>query len=129
TWLQEELTKTRLKRKLFGKAPWHRKESRETLSSVTSSVRDVLRGSTPPSSPITDLSPPSALLHIFNHYAEAVRVKTPPLNSYVAHSKSRSYLTSMTPPNFDGSKHSSDASLARSTSRLIGHRRGSVALE
>ncbi|KAK1964253.1 hypothetical protein LY78DRAFT_160503 [Colletotrichum sublineola] len=35
----------------FGKAPWHRKDSDETVSSVTSSVREVLAGKTPPATP------------------------------------------------------------------------------
>jgi hypothetical protein len=40
---------------LFGKAPWHRKESGETVSSVTSSVMEVLRPKTPPVTPLLEL--------------------------------------------------------------------------
>lgn len=54
TWLREELGSSKITRKLFGKAPWHRKMSVETVSSVSSSVRDVLRGDTPPGTPIPD---------------------------------------------------------------------------
>ncbi|KAK1597330.1 uncharacterized protein LY79DRAFT_541304 [Colletotrichum navitas] len=38
----------------FGKAPWHRKDSDETVSSVPSSVREVLAGKTPPATPDPD---------------------------------------------------------------------------
>jgi hypothetical protein len=37
-------------RKLFGKAPWHRKGSGTSEISTTSSVRKILRGRTPPGS-------------------------------------------------------------------------------
>ena len=42
---------TRLSRKLFGKTPWARNESLDSSLTVTSSVRDVLRGKTPPVTP------------------------------------------------------------------------------
>ncbi len=54
TWLREELGSSKITRKLFGKAPWHRKVSIETVSSVSSSVREVLQGDTPPGTPIPD---------------------------------------------------------------------------
>ncbi|KAK2063499.1 hypothetical protein LY76DRAFT_196527 [Colletotrichum caudatum] len=38
----------------FGKPPWHRKDSDETVSSVPSSVREVLAGKTPPATPDSD---------------------------------------------------------------------------
>jgi hypothetical protein len=43
-----------LMKKWFGKAPWHRKGSGETASSVTSSIREVLAGKTPPGTPVTE---------------------------------------------------------------------------
>ncbi|KAH7353438.1 hypothetical protein B0T11DRAFT_356554 [Plectosphaerella cucumerina] len=43
-----------LVKKWFGKAPWHRKGSGETASSVTSSIREVLAGKTPPGTPVTE---------------------------------------------------------------------------
>lgn len=46
-------------RKLFGKSPWHREASggsgASMASSVSSSVRDVLRGRTPVTSPVSDI--------------------------------------------------------------------------
>ncbi|KAI1877049.1 uncharacterized protein JN550_001121 [Neoarthrinium moseri] len=38
-------------RKLFGRSPWHRKTSGESSYSVSSSIREILRGNTPHSSP------------------------------------------------------------------------------
>jgi hypothetical protein len=38
-------------RKLFGRAPWHRKLSKESNDSVSSSIRDMIRGRTPDPSP------------------------------------------------------------------------------
>ncbi|KAH0420758.1 hypothetical protein CcaCcLH18_13829 [Colletotrichum camelliae] len=35
----------------FGKSPWHRRDSNDTLSSVASSVREVLAGRTPATTP------------------------------------------------------------------------------
>ena len=40
------------KRKLFGKAPWHRKESSKSASSAGSSIREILRGKSPRVSPV-----------------------------------------------------------------------------
>lgn len=52
-WLKDELGPSRITRKLFGKAPWHRKESAESYNSVSSSIRDVLKGRTPPATPVS----------------------------------------------------------------------------
>lgn len=41
--------------KLFGKSPWHRKASAGSEASTSSSVRDVLRGRAPVTSPVSDL--------------------------------------------------------------------------
>ncbi|UKZ59595.1 uncharacterized protein TrAtP1_000896 [Trichoderma atroviride] len=51
TWFKDELHTSRIGRKLFGRAPWHRKESAESLTSVSSSIRSVLKGKTPPATP------------------------------------------------------------------------------
>lgn len=51
TWFKDELHTSKIGRKLFGKAPWHRKESGESFSSVSSSIRAVLKGKTPPATP------------------------------------------------------------------------------
>jgi hypothetical protein len=49
-WLKDDAGKSGLRRKLFGRAPWVRKESGDSFSSVTSSVREILKGETPPPS-------------------------------------------------------------------------------
>jgi hypothetical protein len=41
-------------RKLFGRSPWHRKTSRDSETSVSSSIRDMLRGPTPRGTPINN---------------------------------------------------------------------------
>ncbi|KAI0387836.1 hypothetical protein F5Y04DRAFT_12556 [Hypomontagnella monticulosa] len=64
--------------KLFGKSPWHRKASAGSEASTSSSVRDVLRGRAPVTSPASDIGP----LHTCSMQfpgGEAIRVKTPPL--------------------------------------------------
>lgn len=38
--------------KLFGKSPWHRKASAGSEASASSSIRDLLRGRTPVTSPV-----------------------------------------------------------------------------
>ena len=52
TWLKDENGNFSITRKLFGKAPWRRKESESSWSSVASSVRQVLQGPTPPVTPM-----------------------------------------------------------------------------
>jgi hypothetical protein len=47
----------KITRKLFGKAPWHRKESVDSFSSVSSSIREILSGHTPPVTPISESKP------------------------------------------------------------------------
>ncbi|KAI2466810.1 hypothetical protein F4781DRAFT_434025 [Annulohypoxylon bovei var. microspora] len=79
-------------RKLFGKSPWHREPSAgseaSVTSSVSSSVRDVLRGRTPFTSPVSDIGAWGRRKESqdpFNSFStqfpggEATRVKTPPL--------------------------------------------------
>ncbi|KAH7150128.1 hypothetical protein B0J13DRAFT_284190 [Dactylonectria estremocensis] len=121
-WLKDESGTFKLKRKLFGKAPWHRKESGESFSSVASSVREVLRSETPPSTPMSDYSVPFSRKQVDSQYpgGEAIRVKTPPIGEYTADGRPRAFFTSMTPPHLSGSDLSS---LSRGSSRHLGHRR------
>ncbi|UQC89577.1 Cdc73 family RNA pol II accessory factor [Colletotrichum lupini] len=53
TWFtnKEDQRSTATGTSWFGKAPWHRKDSYDTISSATSSVRDFLAGKTPPVTP------------------------------------------------------------------------------
>jgi hypothetical protein len=51
TWFKDELHTSKISRKLFGRAPWHRKESADSFTSVSSSIRAVLKGKTPPATP------------------------------------------------------------------------------
>lgn len=53
TWFKDDAGSSKISRKLFGRAPWHRKGSDGSFSSVGSSVREVLRGGTPPATPIS----------------------------------------------------------------------------
>ncbi|CAG9997448.1 unnamed protein product, partial [Clonostachys byssicola] len=54
SWFKDEHGTSKFSKKIFfGKAPWHRKESGDSCSSVASSVREILRGSTPPGTPVS----------------------------------------------------------------------------
>ncbi|KAF7539999.1 hypothetical protein G7Z17_g12288 [Cylindrodendrum hubeiense] len=121
-WFKDESGTSKLKRKLFGKAPWHRKESGDSFSSIASSVREVLRGDTPPSTPILDSSYPFGGGYGNTQFpgGEAVRVKTPPIGEYAADGRPRGFFTPMTPPDIDVAEL---ASSSRGSSRHIGHRR------
>ncbi|KFY34867.1 hypothetical protein V494_06410 [Pseudogymnoascus sp. VKM F-4513 (FW-928)] len=46
-----------LRRKRFGLAPWHQNDSGDTVPSVTSSLREMLFGKTPASTPKTETTP------------------------------------------------------------------------
>lgn len=52
TWFKDELQTSKIGRKLFSRAPWHRKESAGSFTSVSSSIRAVLKGKTPPATPV-----------------------------------------------------------------------------
>lgn len=41
--------------KLFGRSPWHRRDSLDSENSASSSLRDALRGRTPVTSPASDI--------------------------------------------------------------------------
>ncbi|KAJ2966641.1 hypothetical protein NQ176_g10052 [Zarea fungicola] len=102
TWLRDELDNAKLRRKkIFGRAPWNRKDSTATFTSVSSSLRDVLRGDTPPASPLMPCS-----TAYDNHRwmsntfpgGEAVRVSTPPMDEDTADGRPRGFFSSLTPP-------------------------------
>ncbi|KAK6957711.1 hypothetical protein Daesc_000499 [Daldinia eschscholtzii] len=64
--------------KLFGKSPWYRKTSAGSAVSTSSSIRDVLRGRTPITSPVPYIGAyPRESCGLST--AEATRVQTPPL--------------------------------------------------
>ncbi|KAI0132065.1 hypothetical protein BJ170DRAFT_592046 [Xylariales sp. AK1849] len=67
------------RRKLFGLSPWHRKPSNESDHSVSSSIRDVLRGETPHSTPEPDRQRLHGEWEKMWPGGEACRIKTPPL--------------------------------------------------
>ncbi|KFH43723.1 hypothetical protein ACRE_055100 [Hapsidospora chrysogenum ATCC 11550] len=58
SWFRDEHGRPKmLARKVFGKPPWYRKESGEMTSSVSSSIRELLRGRTPPPTPVKECTP------------------------------------------------------------------------
>ncbi|KAH8124807.1 hypothetical protein LI328DRAFT_168022 [Trichoderma asperelloides] len=101
TWFKDELHTSKIGRKLFGKAPWHRKESGESFTSVSSSIRAVLKGKTPPATPANHgLSYTSSYSFTNSPFpgGEAVRVSTPPMDEDTADGRPRAFFTSLTPP-------------------------------
>ncbi|OTA00965.1 hypothetical protein A9Z42_0012690 [Trichoderma parareesei] len=124
TWFKDEHHTLKIGRKLFGKAPWHRKESNDSINSVSSSVRAVLKGQTPPASPANQW------LRYTNSYntsnttfpgGEAVRVSTPPLDEDTADGRPRGFFTSLTPPLADGETSTKATPPVRSTKRYSVH--------
>ncbi|KAK1699859.1 hypothetical protein BDP55DRAFT_209391 [Colletotrichum godetiae] len=101
----------------FGKAPWHRKDSNDTISSATSSVRDVLAGRTPPVTPDPEgfLSRQQDFTLTPYPAGEATRVRTPPTHEDTADGKPRCFFTDMVPPGEDSDTWDA-ARPARSTS-------------
>ncbi|PNY28640.1 Uncharacterized protein TCAP_01434 [Tolypocladium capitatum] len=142
TWFKDELGTSKISRKLFGRAPWHRKSSDGLFSSVASSVREVLQGGTPPATPMLVRTSSDFNFKLANSQfpgGEAVRVSTPPLDEDTADGKPRGFFTCTTPankgPGNDSGNDSGDDSgnvdsltphtpPARSASRH-GYRRGS----
>lgn len=102
TWLREEFGSGKRTKKIFGRAPWNRKDSTATFSSVSSSIREVLRGYTPPASP--HLAANNAAY--FNNKwmtntfpgGEAMRVSTPPMDEDTADGRPRGFFGPLTPP-------------------------------
>ncbi|KAL7932757.1 hypothetical protein V8C35DRAFT_328348 [Trichoderma chlorosporum] len=113
TWFKDEFHTSKIGRKLFGKAPWHRKDSGDSFTSVSSSVRAVLKGKTPPASPIPHGSSYTSRFNLFHNTfpgGEAVRVSTPPLDEVTANGRPRAFFTSLTPPMRDGETSAKTAS-------------------
>ncbi|KAF5533861.1 hypothetical protein FMEXI_11594 [Fusarium mexicanum] len=102
SWLKDDAVKPKLRRRLFGRAPWARKESAGSFSSVTSSVRDILKGETPPPSAASSYT--SLHVNCVNGQfpgGEARRIKTPPLAEDTANGRPRSFFTETVPPTED----------------------------
>ncbi|KAM4060366.1 hypothetical protein HRG_002064 [Hirsutella rhossiliensis] len=92
----------RVSRKLFGRAPWHRRGS---AGSFGDSARDLLQRGTPPATPMSTYTMASTgLADSFKSAisqfpgGEAVRVSTPPLDEDTADGKPRGFFTCTTPP-------------------------------
>ncbi|KAH7275194.1 hypothetical protein NW759_005241 [Fusarium solani] len=85
TWFKDDLGKVKLRRKLFSKAPWSRKESSDAYSSMASSMRETLK---------------VRVDCVNNQYpgGEAIRIKTPPLGEDTASGSPRSFFTELVPP-------------------------------
>ncbi|KAH8173374.1 RNA polymerase II accessory factor, Cdc73 [Sarocladium implicatum] len=98
TWYSDAQGTERIKRKLFGKAPWHRKDSSQSYNTISSSLRDVLRGQTPSG------TPHGSLRSVNSQFpgGEAVRISTPPLDEDTADGRPRGFFTCATPPALDG---------------------------
>lgn len=47
-WFKDDVSKTKVRRRFLGRPPWIRKQSTGSYSSVTSSVREILKGEMPP---------------------------------------------------------------------------------
>ncbi|OTA63625.1 hypothetical protein K449DRAFT_432933 [Hypoxylon sp. EC38] len=97
--------------KLFGKSPWHRKASAGSEASASSSLRDVLRGRTPVTSPVSDIEPPNSFCVQFPG-GEATRVQTPPLRESGQHrDRPRSFFFDIsTPPLYASNSEEQDGS-------------------
>ncbi|KAF4335947.1 hypothetical protein FBEOM_10216 [Fusarium beomiforme] len=94
SWLKGDVGKTKLRRRLFGRAPWARKESTDSFSSVTSSVREILK----------------VHVNCVNSQfpgGEARRIKTPPIAEDTTSGRSRSFFTETVPPTEDDQIESS----------------------
>ncbi|KAF5634511.1 uncharacterized protein FTJAE_6718 [Fusarium tjaetaba] len=120
SWFKDDAAKPKLRRRLFGRAPWARKESADSFSSVTSSVREILKGETPPPSAASSYTS-CMLKNIYGIWeadadilavhlncvngqfpgGEARRIKTPPLAEDTASGRPRSFFTETVPPTED----------------------------
>ncbi|CAH0048593.1 unnamed protein product, partial [Clonostachys solani] len=125
TWFKDEHGNSKFSKKsFFGKAPWHRKESGDSCSSVASSVREILRGSTPPGTPVSGCtahySTPSANSQFPG--GEAQRIPTPPLDEDTADGKPRGFFTCSIPPT-DGGPETDSQQSRHHASRSDIHRR------
>ncbi|KAI1658001.1 hypothetical protein F4813DRAFT_396127 [Daldinia decipiens] len=108
--LLREQSKRRRSFKLFGKSPWHREASASSDVSTSSSIRDVLRGRTPVTSPVSYIEPAHAFCAEFPG-GEATRIKTPPLRGSGHHAcKPQSFFFDISaPPIHHGSGSNSNS--------------------
>ncbi|KAI0111355.1 hypothetical protein F4814DRAFT_450030 [Daldinia grandis] len=96
--LLREESKRRRSFKLFGKSPWHRGASASSDVSISSSVRDVLRGRTPVTSPVSYIEPAHTFCVEFPG-GEATRIQTPPLRGSTHHAcKPQSFFFDISAP-------------------------------
>ncbi|ORY65296.1 uncharacterized protein BCR38DRAFT_484738 [Pseudomassariella vexata] len=82
-------------RKLFGKSPWYRKASHGSENSVSSSIRDILRGLTPMATPTSETGANRRNSRDWTETypgGEARRIKTPPLRASTADRPCRSFF-------------------------------------
>ncbi|UNI13483.1 hypothetical protein JDV02_000226 [Purpureocillium takamizusanense] len=100
TWFKDEGSMSRAPRKLFGRPPWRQKTSAGSLTTVSSSVGDVLRGPTPPATPLSTYTAKRGSRMVNSQFpgGEAVRVSTPPLDENTADGRPRGFFTCTTPP-------------------------------
>ncbi|KAJ4006744.1 hypothetical protein NW752_010746 [Fusarium irregulare] len=84
-WYKDDVSKTKLRRRFFGRPPWTRKQSADSYSSVTSSVREILKVHVN----CVDSPYPGG---------EAKRIKTPPLAEDTASGQPRSFFTETVAP-------------------------------
>ncbi|KAI1042876.1 hypothetical protein LB505_000930 [Fusarium chuoi] len=103
SWFKDDAVKPKLRRRLFGRAPWARKESADSFSSVTSSVREILKGETPPPSAVSSYTSSVNVNCVNGQFpgGEARRIKTPPLAEETASGRPRSFFTETVPPTED----------------------------
>ncbi|KAI9158281.1 hypothetical protein HJFPF1_06273 [Paramyrothecium foliicola] len=122
---KDDSNSLKISRKLFGKAPWRRKESVESFSSVSSSIRDILSGHTPPVTPVSEVKALSFTNSPTSQYpgGEATRVNTPPLDEDTADGKPRGFFTSSLPPSSDSTKNNFGLLPMKTNLRYSLHRR------
>uniref|UniRef100_A0A0B7JPD7 Uncharacterized protein n=1 Tax=Bionectria ochroleuca TaxID=29856 RepID=A0A0B7JPD7_BIOOC len=126
SWFKDEHGTSKFSKKIFfGKAPWHRKESGDSCSSVASSVREILRGSTPPGTPVSGYTAHYSTHSVNNQFpgGEAQRIPTPPLDEDTADGKPRGFFTCSIPPTDGGPETDSLHSRHHALSRSDIHRR------
>ncbi|SPJ81537.1 uncharacterized protein FTOL_08942 [Fusarium torulosum] len=123
-WLKDNTSKPGLRRKLFGRAPWVRKESGDSFSSVTSSMREILKGETPPPSLVSSRS--SLRVDCVDSQfpgGEARRIKTPPLAEDTASGHPRSFFTeTVAPVEHDHQETHSSSSSRHDSLQTVCHR-------
>ncbi|KAL0944400.1 uncharacterized protein CTRU02_202287 [Colletotrichum truncatum] len=102
SWVMSNEAKTSPKfgARWFGKAPWYRKDSGDTIDSVSSSIREVLAGRTPPVTPNPEDFFSRQLEYSTSPYpaGEATRVRTPPVHKNAVDGTPRSFFSDVVPP-------------------------------